>query len=478
MINKKMRLITAMLLLVAVSGVFSQQTYVLLGWNDLGMHCSNKYFGKMAVLPPFNNLYAQLILKQPGQLPQIVTSGYKIEYSIPGNTYSVGKTDFWTYAQVLFELPNPLQDNIGLTGKGLSGLMDTSGNGFRVVGIPNTPYTDNNLVTEAPFQTFHLIAKTTSGTTLTATDNVIPVSNEIGCVQSGCHSSEQSIKNEHPDYPGYDPNAPTLCAKCHASNALGTPGIPQAKSFSFRMHDQHKFIQPANSINTCYKCHPGPNTQCFRDVMSNTMKCQDCHGTMSTIASTITAGRRPWLDEPKCGSCHTSNYAENTGKLYKESKGHGGLYCSSCHGSPHAIYPSREANDNLQSIRLQGHAGAISDCMVCHSTPPSGAGPHGIFYIGIKQIGSEVPGKFSLSQNYPNPFNPETKIKFDIAKASFTKIAVYDLLGREIKVLVNENIQPGAYETNWEASGYPSGVYFYSMKTDSYAETRKMILTK
>ena len=52
------------------------------------------------------------------------------------------------------------------------------------------------------------------------------------------------------------------------------------------------------------------------------------------------------------------------------------------------------------------------------------------------------------------------------------------MLGREIKVLVNENIQPGSYEVNWEASGYPSGVYFYSMKTSSYTETKKMILTK
>jgi hypothetical protein len=164
--------------------VNSQQTYVLIGWNDLGMHCSNQDFSKMAVLPPYNTVYAQLIMKTPNQLPQIVFNGYRIEYSIPGNTYSVGKTNFWTYAQALFNLPQPLPPNIGLTGKGLTGVLDTHSNCFRVVGIPNTPFTDNNLVTEAPFQTFHLIAKTLSGTTLTFTDNVIPVSNEIGCVQS------------------------------------------------------------------------------------------------------------------------------------------------------------------------------------------------------------------------------------------------------------------------------------------------------
>ena len=349
----------------------AQQEYVLLAWNDLGMHCANKDFSKIAVLPPYNNLYAQLILKAPNQLPQVVVNGYKIEYSIPYNTYSVGKTNFWTYAQELFNLPQPLPPNIGLTGKGLTGLLDTGSNYFSVIGIPNTPYNDSDLIHEKPFQTFHLIAKTINGTTqLTFTDNVIPVSNEIGCVQSGCHTSEQDIKDEHPDVPGFKQYQPELCARCHASNALGTTGDSTAKSFSYRIHEKHHDMQPINGMETCYKCHPGPNTQCFRDTMrAGDMICQNCHGTMSVIANSIANGRRPWLDEPKCGSstCHGSNYAEEPGKLFRESKGHGGLFCSACHGSPHAIYPTREVNDNLQSIRLQGHTGVISNCIVCHS---------------------------------------------------------------------------------------------------------------
>src|SRR5512143_296388 len=83
------------------------QTYIVLSWNDLGMHCANKDFSKIAVLPPYNNVMAQIIKKQSGQLPQIVNIGYRIDYNIPGNTYSVGKTNFWTYAQELFGLPNP-----------------------------------------------------------------------------------------------------------------------------------------------------------------------------------------------------------------------------------------------------------------------------------------------------------------------------------------------------------------------------------
>jgi hypothetical protein len=371
-------------ILVAAVVVAQAEEYILLGWNDLGMHCSNKNFSKVAVLPPFNNVRAQLIRKAAGLTPEVVTAGYVVEYSIPGNTYSVGKTDFWTYAQQLFGLSSPLPANIGLTGHGLTGTMDTSGNCFLSTGIPVTPFPDADLVNEHPYQLIHLVAHAAGDTvTLATTDVVIPVSNEVGCVQSGCHSSEQNILNQHEDVSGFNQNGPVLCASCHASNALGTTGDPEARSFSYRIHQQHSSISPSGSINTCYKCHPGPNTQCLRDVMHNSpsqMICQNCHGTMSQIASSINSGRRPWLDEPSCGAttCHGSGHAEEPGKLFRESRGHGGLFCSACHGSPHAITPTSQPNDNLQSIRLQGAAGVLRECSICHANPPSDGGPHGL----------------------------------------------------------------------------------------------------
>ena len=88
-----------------------------------------------------------------------ITSGVIVEYNIPGNTYSVGKTNFWTYAQQLFGLPQPLPDNIGLTGKGLTGTLDPEGNYYFARGIPITPFQDNNLINESPFQLIHLVAK-------------------------------------------------------------------------------------------------------------------------------------------------------------------------------------------------------------------------------------------------------------------------------------------------------------------------------
>lgn len=109
-----------------------------------------------------------------------------------------------------------------------------------------------------------------------------------------------------------------------------------------------------------------------------------------------------------------------------------------------------------------------------------------LIIVGAHQISSVVPEKFSLSQNYPNPFNPQTKIKFDVPKASFTKLIVYDLLGREVTTLVNEELKPGTYEADWDASTFSSGVYFYKIiagdpSTGSgqvYTETKKMVLMK
>jgi trimeric autotransporter adhesin len=98
--------------------------------------------------------------------------------------------------------------------------------------------------------------------------------------------------------------------------------------------------------------------------------------------------------------------------------------------------------------------------------------------IGIHKINNEIPVKHSLLQNYPNPFNPSTKIVFDIPTASNVKIEVFDITGKRIEELVNENVKAGSYEVEWSASKLSSGTYFYRMQAGSYAETKKMILIK
>jgi hypothetical protein len=113
------------------------------------------------------------------------------------------------------------------------------------------------------------------------------------------------------------------------------------------------------------------------------MTCQDCHGEIADVASSIEQGREPWLEEPRCGDCHGAAYGEAPGTLYRFSRnGHHGLYCATCHGSPHAILPSREERDNRQNVALQGHAGTLDVCAVCHTETPDDPGPHGIRAAG------------------------------------------------------------------------------------------------
>ncbi|HEY3250095.1 MAG TPA: T9SS type A sorting domain-containing protein [Ignavibacteria bacterium] len=108
--------------------------------------------------------------------------------------------------------------------------------------------------------------------------------------------------------------------------------------------------------------------------------------------------------------------------------------------------------------------------------------------VGINQISSEVPETFSLSQNYPNPFNPTTNIGFRIADFGLVKLVIYDVLGREIQTLVNEELKPGTYEVEFPArqslgaggdgSNLPSGVYYYTLSAGDFVQTKKMVLIK
>ncbi|MGB5105812.1 MAG: hypothetical protein WBP29_14545 [Candidatus Zixiibacteriota bacterium] len=367
-----------LLCLIVITASISAQNYIMIGWNDLGMHCANKDFTNVVVLPPFNNVHAQVI--QVGDalnLPAVVTADLQVTYEIPGNTYSVGKTNFWDFEDQIFGVN--LAPNIGLTGSGLTGEMTIAENYFVVTGIPITPFTDADLVNEDPFQLGLLKAYDPLDQLIATAQPVVPVSNEINCVSTGCHPSEQNILNEHEQEGGFDPaNTPILCASCHSSNALGTPGQPGLPSLSEAIHKEH-----GERTNDCYKCHPGPNTQCLRDIMSTEhgMICQDCHGSVTQVGESIASGREPWLEEPSCGAteCHGSNFAEEPGKLFRMSRGHGGLFCSVCHGEPHAIVTSRVARDNVQQIALQGFPGTLRKCEVCHGVAPTAAGPHGIF---------------------------------------------------------------------------------------------------
>ena len=88
------------------------------------------------------------------------------------------------------------------------------------------------------------------------------------------------------------------------------------------------------------------------------------------------------------------------------------------------------------------------------------------------------PDAYTLNQNYPNPFNPSTKINYKIARDEFVKLAVYNILGKEVALLVNQYQQRGTYSIIFSADNLPGGVYFYKLETDHFSQTDKMLLLK
>ena len=85
---------------------------------------------------------------------------------------------------------------------------------------------------------------------------------------------------------------------------------------------------------------------------------------------------------------------------------------------------------------------------------------------------------FKLYQNYPNPFNPNTVISYQLPVISHVKLGIYDILGRKIVTLVNEEKQPGNYEVEFNASKLASGIYFYKITAGNFSETKKLVLLK
>jgi photosystem II stability/assembly factor-like uncharacterized protein len=138
------------------------------------------------------------------------------------------------------------------------------------------------------------------------------------------------------------------------------------------------------------------------------------------------------------------------------------------------------------------NAGSLLDVKFINPNTGYACGVYGVILktttggdpIGINRISNNIPKSFKLYQNYPNPFNPKTKIRFDISNLNGsshsiqTLIVVFDVLGREVEKIVNEELKPGTYEIEFDANNYSSGVYFYKIFTEIFSETNKMILIR
>ncbi|MEO6696003.1 MAG: choice-of-anchor J domain-containing protein [Ignavibacteria bacterium] len=109
----------------------------------------------------------------------------------------------------------------------------------------------------------------------------------------------------------------------------------------------------------------------------------------------------------------------------------------------------------------------IDDMIIGNRTP-----------VGINQIGINIPSEYYLSQNYPNPFNPITHLEFGISKLEFVSLKIFNVQGKEVVELLNENKLPGNYTVEFNGENLPSGIYFYTLKAGNFSESKKLILTK
>ncbi len=356
-------------------------TYVVFAWNDLGMHCLNPTYDQLVVLPPYNTVWAQVVKR--GNPPQIVTAGLTADYRIINNTYSYGKTDsrgasfagFWDNSLPLFGLSLP--HNLGLNledpgiHNGLAGSMVVKGSHFQVNGVPLTPVSDMGIWN--PYQIIEVTIRS-GGQIVAQTQAVAPTSDEMNCAKCHTKTGETVFHNILAAHDRLHATTllsqtPVLCAKCHGDPALGQTGPGSSGEYlSLAVHKSH-----ASRNAACYDCHPGATTKCSRSARHTAAggNCIECHGTMAQVAQGIQNGTRlPWVNEPKCLTCHGNGVPEvDTGTaLYRNSQGHGGMSCPACHNSPHAMYPSTLTADNYQPLNYQNSNKSVGSCGTCHET--------------------------------------------------------------------------------------------------------------
>ncbi|MCX6162341.1 MAG: YCF48-related protein [Ignavibacteriae bacterium] len=129
---------------------------------------------------------------------------------------------------------------------------------------------------------------------------------------------------------------------------------------------------------------------------------------------------------------------------------------------------------NIKSISFTN----INNGWICGSSGSVYYSPNGSIITLIGQNTELIPDNYSLSQNYPNPFNPVTRIRYALPRSGSVRLAVYDVMGREVDMLVNERQTTGSYEAVWDGTRFASGVYFYRLTAEGYGETKPMLLIK
>jgi len=214
--------------------------------------------------------------------------------------------------------------------------------------------------------------------------------------------------------------------------------------------------------------------QLRNNIFGGNLKLADSTGT-GTFAP------QSWLQKPSFGNTilaeNTQVQLTNPFNIYPDVPlpANNVNYWIPLSGSP-ALSGSSFTNPNLNGFEVVSYRGAFGTAN--WTTGWTQFNPKNYEVIGINQISSNIPNNFSLKQNYPNPFNPNTIINYQLQKFSNVSLKVYDVLGNEVSTLVNQKQNAGSYEVGFNATALSSGIYFYTLKTEGYSETKRMLLVK
>jgi len=135
------------------------------------------------------------------------------------------------------------------------------------------------------------------------------------------------------------------------------------------------------------------------------------------------------------------------------------------YGTPRAGYTAN-SGDNCLTVWSGWNGFDVYNSILCGTT------------LGVNNNNNEIPKSFALQQNYPNPFNPSTIIRFSLPGNEYVKVVVYDITGKQVSEIINQQLQAGSYSYNFDASNLSSGVYFYKITAGSFTDTKKMVLMK
>lgn len=382
---------------------FERETtsYVILAWNDLGMHCISDNDDYFVLLPPANNLYVQVIKR--GDSPELISSGIRVHYTAEaGHKNPQMHVPFWKNVTKVFNIDR--DEGVGLSGKKVIGECDFNDekNVYSAEAIPVVPYSDDGTFNPYPLFTI-TVTDEREQNLLAQTHVVLPTSTEMGCRH--CHDgpwrvaglsgiSDKTAENllvvhDRMNKTNFmkDVRAgkPVLCQSCHGDPALHAPGRPEHLNLSAAIHGFHANYLTNMAEDACNACHPSRpegRTRCYRGRHAAVeIRCIDCHGTMEdhalgllkheAKAGKVTAKklmknlttrhaesfemlppRQPWLNEPDCLFCHKNfeapedstlpltEWTTDETALYRNRTDEMALYCAACHGAPHAIYPA------------------------------------------------------------------------------------------------------------------------------------------